>query len=169
MLTDRDCTANAGTLEDDVLTMPDGEVIIFPNFISSNECLFDQSTGTLTLRGNVSVTDVWQYTEQTKKVVVAESGCVLPESCAYLFANFTSVTSIDLTRAYTGNVKSMWQMFYNCYELTELNLGDFDTSCVENMGEMLSECQALESLDVSGFDTGNCSVWMEMRIRLKAL
>ena len=149
--------------------MPDGEVIIFPNFISSNECLFDQSTGTLTLRGNVSVTDVWQYTEQTKKVVVAESGCVLPESCAYLFANFTSVTSIDLTRSYTGNVKSMWQMFYNCYELTELNLGDFDTSCVENMGEMFSECQALESLDVSGFDTGNCSVWMEMRIRLKAL
>ena len=147
-------TASAGTLEDNVLTMPDTIVIISPHFLGADECLFDEATGVLTLRGNVSVTDVWQYIDDAKTIVVDDDGCVLPVSCACLFENFTNVTSINLANADASNVESMWRMFYGCSSLTSLKLGDINTSNVQNMSEMFYECTAIEELDVSALDTG---------------
>ena len=155
-------SASAGTLEDSVLTMPDEEVYISADFLTSDECLFDEETGTLTLRGNVSVNDVWKYIDETKKVVVAESGCVLPNSCACLFESFYNVISIDLTGADASKVRSMSRMFINCSSLTELKFGDINTKNVTRMDEMFYGCSSLESLDVSTLDTGNVSEMSDM-------
>ena len=123
--------------------------------------VFDESTGTLTLKGivengsapqgiilpdGVSKTDV-------RYIVVDPAGATLPQDSSYLFNNFTSVKSIDLRGADTSKVQNMCSMFGNCRNLTSLDLSSFDTSNVTDTGWMFYHCENLTSLDLSSFNT----------------
>lgn len=137
---------------------------------SAGTVTFDETSGTLTLSGNVVLTDVTAYAKNTAvKKVVAAQGTVLPESCRQMFQNFTEVESIDLSKADTSGVTNMSQMFESCKKLTDLNIDGFDTSNVTSMSAMFYGCESLTSLDVTGFDTSNVILFSSMFGRCYAL
>jgi len=116
---------------------------------SSSTVSFDETTGVLTLSGNVNKNDVTKYKSNSKvKKVIALEGTKLPEDCSNLFAYFKS-ESIDLSKADTSMATSMNRMFYSCTNLTDLNISNFDTNMVLNMSEMFKDCFVLPSLDIS--------------------
>ncbi|MBR3447255.1 MAG: BspA family leucine-rich repeat surface protein [Oscillospiraceae bacterium] len=125
---------------------------------------------TLTLSGNVTRDEIWDYSmSQHLKRVVAEAGTVLPEDCSDLFHPVSDLTtleldpqepfeylvSVDLSKADASHVTNMNSMFYYCSALKELNISSLDTSNVTDMSCMFYDCRELTELDLTGFDTSN--------------
>ena len=73
----------------------------------------------------------------------------------FMFYDFSSLTSLDLSNFNTNKVYNMSHMFYNCYSLTSLDLSNFNTNNVEDMSHMFYKCSSLTSLDLSYFKTDN--------------
>ena len=71
---------------------------------------------------------------------------------SWMFANCTSLTTLDVSNFDTSNVTDMSWMFVNCTSLTTLDLSSFDTSNVTDMSWMFDGCSNLTTLDVSNFD-----------------
>ena len=149
-----DADGNEVPVNDNKFTMPDGDVTVSAAFDNSDECAFDEETGTLHLRGNVDKSDVQQYKDKAV-YVVAEEGTVLPEDCGAMFDTFKKVQSIDLKKADTSAVTDMSFMFSGCSGLTDLDVSSFDTSAVTDMSSIFDSCEKLANLDVSSFDTSN--------------
>ncbi len=125
-------------------------------------CSFNNSTGVLTLRGNVVKEDVQEYYSGDVEhegffvtKVVCEEGTVFPEDSSWLFSEFRSANEIDLSNADTSKVTNMENMFHCCWNLRNINLSNIDTSNVTSMKEMFYLCKSLTSIDVSRFDTSN--------------
>ena len=70
-----------------------------------------------------------------------------------VFAECTSLTTIDLSSLDTSKVTTMWGMFESCTSLTSVNLSNLNTSSVTNMEGMFEDCSSLSRLDLSSFDT----------------
>lgn len=78
------------------------------------------------------------------------------EDSSYLFAGYSSVTSIDFNGSYfTDDALNMSHMFDSCFSLTELDVSELNTSNVLDMSYMFSTCSELVSLDLSNFDTSH--------------
>ena len=73
----------------------------------------------------------------------------------YMFSGCSSLTSLDVSGFNTANVASMSFMFMGCSGLTSLDVRGFETNNVTSMSVMFSACSSLTSLDVSGFNTAN--------------
>ena len=136
---------------------------------------FDSETGTITFysqggtlssewKSMMNLTfvnwDVADYTLEDHKIIaitISDDSDVmyLPGSCEDFFEWFTSLQSLDLSKADTSNVTDMSGMFHNCQRLQSLDISGFDTSNVTDMSQMFSGCSHLQTLDVSGFDTSN--------------
>ena len=98
----------------------------------------------------------------TYKLTIGGDGSLIaPTNCNFLFSNFTSLTSIDLSNLDTSQTTSMSDMFLSTSALTELDISNFDTSKVTNMVRMFSG-SGLTSLDVSNFNTSNVTTMQEM-------
>lgn len=69
-----------------------------------------------------------------------------------MFANCTSLTSLDLSTWNTRSLTGMNQAFQNCTSLTKLNVSGWDVSKVTNMTLAFAEDRALSSLDLSTWD-----------------
>lgn len=139
---------NEVPVNDNKFTMPDGDVTVSAAFDNSDECAFDEETGTLHLRGNVDKSDVQQYKDKAV-YVVAEEGTVLPEDCGAMFDTFKKVQSIDLKKADTSAVTNMSFMFSGCEKLAKLDISSFDTSDVMFMNSMFANCMGLTTIYVS--------------------
>ena len=72
-----------------------------------------------------------------------------------MFSDCSSLKSLDVTNFDTRNVTNMFYMFNNCSGLTSLDVTKFNTAKVRNMYSMFLNCSGLKSLDVTNFDTGN--------------
>ena len=124
---------------------------------------FDEASGVLTLRGNVDSDAVKNFNNKYNvNMIIAEEGTVLPEICDLIFSDFTRCTFIDLSKADTSKVTSMYGMFYFCSSLTQLDLSNFDTSNVTGMSLMFGNMYDLTTLDISGFDTSNVTSMSNM-------
>ena len=73
----------------------------------------------------------------------------------YMFYGCSKLTSLDVTKFNTENVKYMSYMFYNCSGLTSLNVTNFNTAKVTDMRYMFYGCSKLTSLDVTNFNNVN--------------
>lgn len=74
----------------------------------------------------------------------------------HLFANCTSLESIDLSGFDTQNVMYMEGMFEGCTSLREIKMGGkFSTQNVVCTNYMFSGCTSLEHIDMTSFDTSN--------------
>ena len=73
---------------------------------------------------------------------------------SYMFEDCSGLTSLDLSKFNTSQVKEMMGMFKNCSGLTSLDLSKFNTSHVTNMYSMFYG-SGITSIDVSSFDTSN--------------
>ena len=72
-----------------------------------------------------------------------------------MFAQCSSLTSLDLSSFNTSNVTDMRGLFEGCKNLTSLNISGFNTSNVKYMDAMFMDCSGLTSLDLSNFNTSN--------------
>ena len=70
-----------------------------------------------------------------------------------MFANCSTLTSLDVTKFNTAKVRNMYSMFMNCSGLKSLDVTNFDTGNVISMAYMFYECSALTSLDLTNFNT----------------
>ena len=70
-----------------------------------------------------------------------------------MFANCTSITTLDLSRFNTANVENMVAMFSDCTNLTTIYVGDGWTTDDETIGsEMFTNCTALEGGNGTRYD-----------------
>ena len=90
-----------------------------------------------------------------KLTIGGKGGIIANESMIRYFADFSKMTSIDLSALDTSEVTNMSFMFGLCSSLTSLDVSSFDTSKVTDMSAMFVGCRSLTSLDVSNFDTSN--------------
>ena len=79
-----------------------------------------------------------------------------------MFADCSSLTSLDLKNFNTNKVTDMSYMFSKCTKLTELDLSQLNTEKVDNMGCMFAECKSLTNLDLKHFNTKNVTNMTQM-------
>ena len=72
-----------------------------------------------------------------------------------MFAQCSSLTSLDLSSFNTSKVTDMRGLFEGCKKLTSLNVSSFNTSNVKYMDGMFKDCSSLTSLDLTNFNTSN--------------
>ena len=129
-LTAKDSAGNDIPITDNRFLMPRSNVTISAAFIETTAS-FNESTGVLTLCGNVVSDDVkaWRYVvneyggiaeDSRVTSVVCEPGAVLPADCSELFRGFNSVVTIDLRNADTSNVIDTSYMFAGNDKLTTI-------------------------------------------------
>ena len=88
---------------------------------------------------------------------------VRPVSCIDWFLDFTKLTAIEgLTNLNTSEVTSMYDMFANCSSLTSIDLSGFRTAEVTTMEGMFYSCDGLTTLDLSTFRTDKVKNMVEM-------
>ncbi|MBR3046070.1 MAG: BspA family leucine-rich repeat surface protein [Oscillospiraceae bacterium] len=114
---------------------------------AGSTAVFKESTGKLTLRGNVVKEDVQAFSMNSKvKSVYAEPGTVFPADCFQLFYGFCDATNFDLSNANTSKVTTMEEMFNSCESMETLNVIDWDTRSVTNLSWMFYRCQKLKNI-----------------------
>lgn len=110
--------------------------------------------GHLGLRGFSSYAP--DYYLEVKKIVFDEEVRVNGDSNGALFAGMRSVVEFEnIANLNTSDMKSMSSMFANMSSLTSLDLSNFDTSNVTDMSAMFHQTTSLKSIDVSSLDTSN--------------
>ena len=72
-----------------------------------------------------------------------------------LFAECSSMTSLDLTQFDMSRVISLSYTFFNCGSLKILKLDGINTSNVTDMSYMFAGCSVLKSVDFKNLDTSN--------------
>ena len=76
-------------------------------------------------------------------------------SMSGMFSDCKNLKTLNLSGFNTENVTSMSYIFYGCSSLTSLDLSVFNTENVTSMSYMFYGCSSLASLDLSGFNTKN--------------
>ena len=80
-----------------------------------------------------------------------------------LFNGSNALTAInDIGNLNTANVEDMYSMFAECSSLTTLDLRSMNTAKVTNMAFMFYRCSGLTSLRVSKFNTANVTNMLQM-------
>ena len=70
-----------------------------------------------------------------------------------MFYHCSGLTSLDVSKFDTKNVRDMTHMFNGCSGLTTLDVSKFDTQNVCWMRSMFCGCSGLTTLDLSNFNT----------------
>lgn len=86
-----------------------------------------------------------------------------------MFYDCQSLTFIDVSGFDTSQVTDMTGMFEHCDNLTSLNVSNFNTAKVTTMGDMFSYCKSLTSLDLGNFNTANVTSMSQMFLECVAL
>ena len=86
-----------------------------------------------------------------------------------MFANCSTLTSLDVTKFNTANVTTLMSMFSDCSSLKSLDVTNFDTRNVTNMFYMFNNCSGLTSLDVTKFNTAKVTDMSQMFNECSAL
>lgn len=130
--------------------------VITQTSAADSSITFDSASGTLFLSGEIDYAEIRNYPEKdVVKSIVAKEGTIFPENCNYLFIEFSSATTIDLSKANTSKVTDMSGMFLCCNNAESIDLSNFDTSNVKDMNDMFGGCRALKKINLSSFDTSN--------------
>ncbi|UKK56706.1 BspA family leucine-rich repeat surface protein [Prevotella communis] len=79
------------------------------------------------------------------------------QNMEYMFADCSSLTSLDLSSFNTASLVTMYNMFAYCSKLTSLDLSSWNTENVEMTSSMFADCSKLTSLDLSSWNTAK--VW----------
>ena len=95
------------------------------------------------------------------EIYVLSHNNVKIDTCKEMFADFESVTSINLYNFDTSEVQDFNRMFYHCESLRGVDLASLNTSNAVDMTLMFSDCNSLTTLDLSSFNTSNVT---EMRM-----
>ena len=89
------------------------------------------------------------------KINVINLNCEPIINMSGMFSFCIQLKSIDLSNAFTDNLKDTSSMFFKCENLTEINLSNLNFSKLENMNEMFSECHSLKYVNFSNLISNN--------------
>ena len=120
-LTVKDANNNDVAVANNCFLMPKDGASVTGTFVQRTTS-FNESTGVLTLSGNVNADEVKEYgfvlnsyggIDEDSRVtsVVCEPGTVMPTDCSELFMTFNKVVTIDLSNAGTANITNTSRMF----------------------------------------------------------
>ena len=150
------------------VSVPIGDNNLFGKVVTASakdfSATFDETTGVLSISGNVTKDGLRKYFRNDKvKKVVCDDKTVFPSDCTAFFTEYRS-EEIDLSAADTSKVQIMSWMFEGCSKLKSINLSNWDTSHVKSMDYMFASCTSLEKLDLNNLDTSNVTdmTWMFM-------
>ncbi len=71
---------------------------------------------------------------------------------SYVFFGMKSIESLDLSNWNTGRVTDMYGLFRGCTNLSNLSISNWNTSNVNDMGCMFYDCINLKLLDLGGWN-----------------
>ena len=111
------------------------------NFNTSNVVLMTRTVDT--------VLDYYTGYSSNQEVQIARNNELIRFG---MFAQCSSLTSLDLSSFNTSKVTDMRGLFDGCKNLTSLNVSSFNTSNVKYMDAMFRGCSSLTSLDLSNFN-----------------
>ena len=114
------------------------------NFNTSNVVLMTRTVDT--------VLDYYTGYSSNQEVQIARNNELIRFG---MFAQCSSLTSLDLSSFNTSKVTDMRGLFEGCKNLTSLNVSSFNTSNVKYMDGMFKDCSSLTSLDLTNFNTSN--------------
>ena len=109
----------------------------------------DKRSGTLTISGDVYVSDFFKIRSKVRSIV-AEKGVRL-RHCGCLFEEMQNLEKVDLSGVDISECKDLAMMFFKCTNLRTLKLAGWNTSHVTNMLSLFSGCKKLETLDLTGW------------------
>ena len=139
---------------------------------------FEFSDGTLWSNWQ-DIAGVVEYRDKVKSISFSrgEGKLYLPEDSSFLFAGFSQISQLNLTKVDTSNVRNMLGLFSMIpretavidgklefdeaaginisSQLKELNLSGFDTSNVTNMSAMFFKCNAITDINLDSLNTSN--------------
>ena len=140
--------------------IPDVATITYYVTSDTTSCVFgyksEHSTSGYTMLGYLddeNLIEIWQ--DGTNIMFLSDADMYAPENCREMFANYTALTTLDLSNFNITNVTTMEYMFYNCSALQTLDLSNFNTANVTTMAFMFYNCASLTTLDFSNFNTEN--------------
>ena len=106
--------------------------------------------------GNATTSSGPFYSKRTQfETISLEENVLLPNDSQYIFRELTSLTTLNINKISTSNVKSMYGMFAGCSKLTTVDISNFDTSNVITIQDIFANCSSLQYIDVSNFNTSN--------------
>ena len=79
-----------------------------------------------------------------------------------MFAECSSLTTLDLRSMNTAKVTNMALMFYHCSRLTSLRVSSWNTANVTNMKQMFQGCSELTQLNLSSWNTAKVTSMTSM-------
>ncbi len=113
-----------------------------------------ESDNAVIISTSSSPNPVYAWFDNGKIYIYSEADKIyMNQNSAFLFYNFSSLTSLDLSYFDTSKVKSIYWIFKNLKSIQTLDVSHFDTSNVTNMEDVFSGCKLLKSIDVSNFNT----------------
>ncbi len=113
---------------------------------------FDESTGTLTLTGEVVKEQLDEYRNDSMvKHITTDGTAVLPEDCNHFFTEFTALEDVDLSTIDSTNVTDIGAMFSNCKNLVTVDLTGFNTNRVTSMYAAFLNCSKLKTIYVNKY------------------
>ena len=166
-LTVKNASDNDVSLSNRKFIMPKGDVTVSATFIQTTAA-FNETTGVLTLNGNVVADEVKAYGAVIDDIggideyspvtsVVCEPGTVLPADCSDLFSKFYNTSdnlTIDLSNADVSGVTNMSKMFgRDCLTTIYVNSA-WSMENVTSSNQMFYNCMQLIG--------GNGTMWMDI-------
>ncbi len=115
--------------------------------------------------GNDTFKEYLQANKTTMVNVVVESEQPVLTNITGVFWGASVMSSIDVSKLNTSNVKYMRDTFRQCVELKNLDLSSFDTSNVLDMVYLVGDCRKLETVNLSGWDTSKNTNFGAMFLR----
>ncbi len=130
--------------------------------LTDDRCLILSGNGTTDIDNNYLTYKWYDYWESAglntwtvKSVVVEDNSSIVLDTCEYMFYQFTSCKSINLSGIITDHVTNMGSMFSFCYDLEDLNIENLKTDNVTDMSSMFFNCNSLENLNIENLKTNN--------------
>ncbi|MBR6983152.1 MAG: BspA family leucine-rich repeat surface protein [Ruminococcus sp.] len=113
---------------------------------------FDESTGTLTLTGEIRKEQLDKYRNDSRvKHITTNGTAVLPEDCNHFFTEFTALEDVDLSTIDSTNVTDIGAMFSDCKNLVTIDLTGFNTNRVTSMYAAFLNCSKLKTIYVNKY------------------
>ena len=109
----------------------------------------DKKSGTLTISGDVYVSDFFKIRSKVRSIVAEKGVCL--KHCGCLFEEMENLEKVDLSGVDISECENLAMMFFGCTNLRSLKLAGWNTSHVTNMRSLFKGCQKLETLDLTGW------------------
>lgn len=140
-----------------------------PQSPASIYAIWDESTGTLTIRTSVAkvfanedARGMFNELEGLTSFDQTGFSTNYATSISEMFRRCVEIQSLDLSSFETENIENMRGLFDGCIKLTQLNTTGFNTAKTTNMSCMFKDCRQMTQIDITHFNMSSLTDISEM-------